>query len=125
METNPIRQRATANDIEQRVTRYMLFAVKDEKSQAFHTVLTHEQVNVAIRSFQAAASNTQSFLHLFPADYSLYYIADYDERSGTILPLEKPQFIIRADEALMMLQRTQIQVPAIQSTSTPELKNAN
>lgn len=93
-----------SNDVEQPVSRYLVFAVYDEKAQAYGMPITHPTVNVAIRSFTSACQNPESFLSKFASDYALYHIGTYDEFTGSLVSYPEPRFIIRASEICNQLQ---------------------
>lgn len=89
------------NDIEHKADRFLVFAVYDEKAQAYSKVLgVHATVNVAIRDFTLACQNPETFYHRFPMDYSLYHLGTYDDDSGKITSFPEPRFVIRASECL-------------------------
>jgi hypothetical protein len=95
------------NDVLQQSQRSLVFAVFDSKAKTYGSLIVHPQVEVAIRSFSSAVSNSQSFLAQFPDDYSLYQLGFYDDNSGSISCFEKPEFIVGAAELLRKLSPTQ------------------
>lgn len=97
---NPF-SKSNANGMEHKVDRLSVFAVYDEKAQAYSKILgVHTTVSVAIRDFTLACQNPETFYHRFPSDYSLYQLGTYDDCSGKITSFPEPRFVIRASECL-------------------------
>lgn len=96
------------NDIEQQADRNLVFAVYDEKAKAYATILgVHTTISVAIRAFTLSCQNPETFYNRFPADYSLYNLGTYDERSGKITSYPEPRFVIRASEVVQNQSKPQ------------------
>lgn len=96
-----------SQDVEQKVDRFLVFSVFDEKAQAYSKILgVHPTVSVAIRDFTIACQNPETFYHRFPSDYALYHLGTYDEESGKITSFPEPRFVVRASEILEQFKLT-------------------
>lgn len=72
-----------------------IYAIKDAKLGAYENLMTIKTDGVAIRLFGQEANNPQSTLNKHPADYDLYRIGRWDDRTGMLHPQE-PELVIRA-----------------------------
>ena len=73
-----------------KTSAYSIYDVK-EKKYNFPMFVSNELV--AIRNIQAAMQ-PGSMLMMFPNDYELYYIGEYDDETGLIAPCE-PKYVGR------------------------------
>lgn len=62
-----------------------IFAVRDEKAQAFMDPFVVPHVGQATRSFQDASSNDRSPINKHPEDYTLFQIGTFDNESAKIV----------------------------------------
>jgi len=78
-----------------------MYAVLDEKDQAFRSMHFVQSDGLAARNFGDAVSgnnpNTE-YLRLHPEDYSLYCVASFNDESGLVEPYSPVRFICRASE---------------------------
>lgn len=66
-----------------------VYAIFDSKGSFFHTPPIFERNNAsAVRAFANAAQTEGHQFNRFAGDYTLFCIAEWDELSGTIVPLE-------------------------------------
>lgn len=73
-----------------------IYAIVDAKMGTFMQpffALTNGQ---AARSFGDTALDPNSGVHKHPEDYVLYYIGEFDDNSGELHPLVKPEYINKA-----------------------------
>jgi len=66
-----------------------MFSVFDVKSSIFANPFTSTNVATATRDFTRACNDPQSDLFAFPADYTLFHIADFDDYTGEITLIQK------------------------------------
>ena len=85
--------------------RYLMFSVKDEKAQAFNLPFLQTNVDLAIRTLASSVTNPDSVVSKYPQDFTLYKLGTFDEITGAIVTLERPEYIIRADELLIAIQK--------------------
>lgn len=77
-----------------------VFAVHDSKAEAFLQPFFSQTVATALRSFAQAAQDEQHQFHTHAGDYSLFQIAEYDEQTGRIKPLDSNVLLGNALEYL-------------------------
>lgn len=70
-----------------------ILAIRDRQLDAFISPFPMQSLGQGIRGFRDEVNNPQSDLHKHPEDYELYHIADFDQNTGTIVALERPQQI--------------------------------
>lgn len=66
-----------------------VYAVLDNKAMAFLPPFFMVNDQVALRAFNDSARNPDHSFFRNPSDYVLFYIADFDDSSGVIEPLDK------------------------------------
>lgn len=90
--------KASDLDIAQEAERNLVFALYDEKAKSYQNVNIQNSIGVAVRGLTVACQNPESFLAKFPADYSLYHIGNFDERTGRVHSFNEPRLIVRCSE---------------------------
>ena len=68
---------------------YGIYTVKDEASALFMPLQVNENNDVALRSFDYALQSNQ-LMQFRPEDFSLWYLADFDNETGIIEPKGSP-----------------------------------
>jgi len=68
-----------------------LYAVLDEKAQAFRTMTFFQSNGVAIRQFADAVCDEKTFLHKHPQDYALYLLGSVDDETGAVTGISPVQ----------------------------------
>ena len=68
-----------------------IYVVHDKAVGAYLRPFFQRTHAEAIRTFKSAANDPSSPFNQFPNDYTLFYIAEYEEESGNITPLEAHQ----------------------------------
>lgn len=61
-----------------------IFAVWDNKAEAFMQPFFSDTVGLALRAFQNNIENPESIMNKYPNDFCLYEIGTFDEASGII-----------------------------------------
>jgi len=59
----------------------------DAKTNVFGLPFTQHNEAMAMRSFQRAAIDPNSDVSLFPDDFALFQLGEYDDDTGVITPL--------------------------------------
>lgn len=77
-----------------------IYAIFDEKAQAFGRPYFCNHNGEAIRAFQDAVCEQGSRLAKHPADYKLYCLGNYDDNSGAIKGIAEPLFLANATDYL-------------------------
>ncbi len=65
-----------------------IFTIHDSKAEAYIQPFFAINEGVALRLFQTAAMDEHHDFHRHAADYTLFEIAEFDEITGTIEPLQ-------------------------------------
>jgi len=65
-----------------------MFAVYDSKVEAYMVPMFFRSKGEALRVFMDAANDEKSALSQHSEDYTLFEVAEWDELTGTIKPLE-------------------------------------
>jgi hypothetical protein len=77
-----------------------IYAILDDKVGAFMQPFYAMQNGQAIRSLKDALADRNNTICRYPADFTLYHLATFDDTSGEMLPEEKPVFIARASDLI-------------------------
>jgi len=73
-----------------------LFAIRDSKAECFNQPFVTHTTADAERSFHRLKNDTTSMIHMYPEDYDLYQIGEYDTNTGVIKALDTPFHIAKA-----------------------------
>lgn len=68
-----------------------VLSVRDRAVDAFGTPIFVQAVGQAVRSFSDEVNREGSPFHAHPEDYDLFLIGDYDEQTGTLVPVGVPR----------------------------------
>lgn len=63
-----------------------VFTVYDSKVEAYMTPFFAPTVGAALRSWETAVNDGQSMMSKHPGDYSLFEVAEFDEKTGSFTP---------------------------------------
>lgn len=72
-----------------------MFAILDEKSKAFLTPFFSDNAATAARMLESSVADKNSFFGMFPADYSVYCVGEFDSSTGKVVPLEVKEYCFR------------------------------
>lgn len=67
-----------------------MFAVYDVKAEAYMAPFSHQTKGLAIRSFCAAASDSNSVISKYPEDFALFELGEFDDMTGVLKPVKVP-----------------------------------
>lgn len=73
-----------------------IYSVRDSKGEVFNTPFFQKTHGEAERSFQHLCKDEKSMVSQYPDDYDLWYLGEYDDSTGTIIPLSTPQHMLKA-----------------------------
>lgn len=65
-----------------------VFSVYDKKANGYQNPFFQQTVGLAERVFRTAANDSKTQICMYPEDYELYYIADYDDEKGEYINLD-------------------------------------
>lgn len=77
---------------------HKLIAIYDSKSETYMRPATAKTKGEALRSFITEANNSKSKLNMYPEDFSLWIIGEFDDSSGQIIPLKHHENLGKAQE---------------------------
>lgn len=70
-----------------------MFSVHDVKCNTFLSPFIAPTNGSAIRSFSDIVNQPESVIHKHPEDYNLYFVGEFEQDSGALLPLTAPVFL--------------------------------
>lgn len=73
-----------------------MFSIRDSKGEIFHPPFFKNTHGEAERDFKQLSKDDKSMVSKYPEDFDLYYIGEYDTKTGKMNPVETPQHIIKA-----------------------------
>lgn len=74
-----------------------IYSIYDKKACVFNKPFTHHNDAIATREFQMAVQDPKIVqLSLFPDDFDLYYLGEFDDQTGDLITKGKPQFVVAA-----------------------------
>lgn len=85
-----------------------VFAVYDEKAQAYLPPFYFPQVGQALRAFMAGCNDVSSNLAKYPSDYRLYCLGSFDDSTGHFMSLSVPEFINSASDFVNVPQPKEV-----------------
>lgn len=68
-----------------------VYAIRDDKSEAYMQPWFAPTNGAAIRNFSDAVNQNDSPFAKHPEDYVLFHIGQYDDSRGVIIPLDAPK----------------------------------
>ena len=66
-----------------------MMAVEDSKGEMWMEPFFAPNVAIAVRNFSEVCRRADHPFHLFPEDFSLYLLAEWDPVTGRLAPLEE------------------------------------
>lgn len=75
-----------------------IYSIWDQKGEIFNTPFYQRTHGEAERSFKQVVNDEKSNLCRYPEDYDLYYLGEYDDQTGKMMPKETPQHMIKATQ---------------------------
>jgi len=73
-----------------------MYSVRDAKSEIFHPPFFQKTHGEAERTFHKLCNDEKSSMFIYPEDYDLYYVGEYDDNTGKLAPLDTPQHVQKA-----------------------------
>jgi len=74
-----------------------MYSIRDLKSEVYKAPFYKKTHGEAERDFKTAVNDPQSgSLNQYPEDYDLFFVGEYDDNTGKILPLDIPQHVAKA-----------------------------
>lgn len=98
---NSLQKRERLNERENQEEKQMIiyhFSVYDEITCLYNLPFQAHNINDAKRIFTTALHDPSTKLHQHPADYSLYYVATYDNETGTYINNSPKELILKGSQ---------------------------
>lgn len=73
-----------------------MFSIRDSKGEFYQTPFYMHTHGEAERAFTQLAKDPKSTVSQFPEDFDLYYLGEYDEKTGKFAPVDTPQHMVKA-----------------------------
>lgn len=73
-----------------------MFSYHDQKGEIFHPPFCKNTHGEAEREFMTLVNEEKTIMNVYPEDWDLYYVGNYDTQTGKIEPLKTPEHVIKA-----------------------------
>jgi len=73
------------------------YSIYDRKALQYHPPFFASTDGSAVRSFQELANDTNTQVGRHPGDFTLYYVGEYDDQVGRMLPMDPIGHVIDAN----------------------------
>lgn len=80
---------------------HKLFSIRDAKGDMFHPPFLQKTAGEAERTFTTLVKKPDTMFFAYPEDYDLYYLGEFDDRTGKMQLLDSPQHQIKAIHLLV------------------------
>lgn len=72
------------------------FSIRDSKGEVYLTPWFKKTHGEAERDFTELVRDEKTLISKYPEDYDLYFLGEYDDQKGTLIPLDTPQHVVKA-----------------------------
>lgn len=79
--------------------KYPLYSVRDTKA-GFDFPFPERSDATAIRTFQYQVNKVGTQMNMFPKDYDLYKVGEYDVDKGVVIPEKIPVLVVNGTNVL-------------------------
>lgn len=73
-----------------------VYSVRDAKGECFRQPFFKITHGEAERDFAQLVKDPKTIVAQYPQDFELWYLGDYDEKKGLLIPLATPQHVVSA-----------------------------
>lgn len=101
--------------------KFQVFAIYDEKAEAFMTPFYAPAIGMAVRNFQDQVNQAGSIIATHPSDFSIYHLGTFDNTSLERENYTPPKLLGHATDYLTQTDW----VPNEIDTDTPLQRNTN
>lgn len=85
-----------------------IYSVYDQKAEVFHSPFYLTTHGEAERQFQTAVNDPKTQFSVYPEDFDLYYLGEYDDNKGQFVNLKKsPEHMHKAISLLRKISNNQ------------------
>lgn len=81
-----------------------LFCTRDTAAQLYYPPMAKTTEQEAVRDFANIAKSPNNPISQNPEDWDLFYIGEYDDNAGKMIPLDTPRHIAKAIDVLQPKQ---------------------
>jgi len=79
---------------------FQSFSIYDSKGEMYSPPFFMVTKGLAIRRFSETAIDRQTSIGLHPQDFTLFYIGEFDDQTGAMIPNRTPEPLIKASETI-------------------------
>lgn len=72
-----------------------VYSIRDSKSEVFLTPFLDLTHGAAERNFHQLVNDEKSRINIYPDDFDLYYLGEFDDVKGTYYPLQNPELLVK------------------------------
>lgn len=84
--------------------QYKMYSLYDECLTTFNLPFAAQSEQEAIRNFRLVVNDPSSLVFKSPQDFSLYFVAVYDDQKGEYQNLNQPLLIHKASSLILPLE---------------------
>lgn len=81
-----------------------IYGIRDTKTEIFNNPFFNHSHGEAERNFTDLVNDPQSQVNRYPEDFDLYFMGEYETKTGKISPLDTPQHMTKAVSCLRKKQ---------------------
>jgi len=85
-----------------------IMAIYDRKTEIYRFPNFVRSEGQALRALSQAVLDLETEIGKFPADFELYELARWDDERGTVIPHEKPVFVVSAQTIFNSIVRKEM-----------------
>lgn len=67
-----------------------VYAIYDSKADAYMQPFFQDTHGLALRTFEEATKQKDHIIAKYPADFTLFHLATWDDQTGNIAPMDTP-----------------------------------
>lgn len=81
-----------------------VYAIRDIKADTFGSPVVVPQLGVLLRDLQRLVNDPQSQhpMSMYPQDFAVYQLGDYDDRKGQLLLLRLPDHVLNVESLVQV-----------------------
>lgn len=79
---------------------FKMYSIRDTKTETYQPPWCKSTHGEAEREFRTVCNDKNSRLNMYPEDFDLYYLGEYDDVSGKMKCEDSPQHIIKAVQCI-------------------------
>ncbi|QCQ84904.1 nonstructural protein [Blackfly microvirus SF02] len=96
------------------------YSVYDRKALQYHPPFFASTDGAAVRSFSDLANDPETQVGRHPGDYTLYFVGEYDDQKGHMIPMDPIGHVIDANALIRIEQKLPFFAEAMKNNPQPE-----